>query len=156
MALDLNEEFDILFVISEAELPELNAHFDPAAFVETNPLPKVAAWKLSDDRLRQLSLNTIRIRKSINEKATSQQQDEEIPLGDDPGLGDDQVDQRAQIVIRRSTRASNPEGLLEKELRAQQPAARYPGRYYRKRPLAELTSSEITDIVHGYLVEHLS
>ena len=84
VAPDLNEEFDILFAISEAELPELNAHFDPAAFVETNPLPKVAAWKLSDDRLRQLSLNTIRIRKSINEKATSQQQDEEIPLGDDP------------------------------------------------------------------------
>jgi hypothetical protein len=46
----------------------------------------VAAWRLTDERLKQLSLNTTRIRKQINEKAVGQMQDEEIPLGDDPSL----------------------------------------------------------------------
>ena len=33
---------------------------------------------------------------------------------------------------------------------------RYSGRKYKKRPLAQLSSSEVTAIVHGYLVELLS
>ena len=66
------------------------------------------------------------------------------------------MQQRGREGLKYSTRASNPEGLLEKELRAQQQEARVTGRKYKKRPLAKLSSSEVTDIVHGYLVEHLS
>ena len=52
MAPDLAEEFDVLFTIDEDQLPELELYFDPAAFVTTNPVPKVAAWRLSDEKLR--------------------------------------------------------------------------------------------------------
>jgi len=37
MAPDLAEEYDALFIIDEEELPELQAHFDPALFTKTNP-----------------------------------------------------------------------------------------------------------------------
>ena len=69
MAPDLAEEYDLLFSIEEDELPELQLHFDPAAFVETNPLPRVLVWQLTQDQLRQLALNTTEIRQKINEKA---------------------------------------------------------------------------------------
>ena len=63
------EEYDVLFTIEGDELPQLELHFDPAAFVKTNPLPLVAAWKLTEEQLRQLALNTTRIRQQINDKA---------------------------------------------------------------------------------------
>ena len=59
-------------------------------------------------------------------------------------------------MIKRSTRASNPEGLLEKELKAREQTVRYQGYRYKKRRCVDLTSSEVTAIVHSYLVEHLS
>jgi len=74
---------------------------------------------LTDDRLRQLGLNAARIRQQINEKAAGQRQAEEIPLGDQRNLGGQQARPQVQDVFKRSTRASNPGGLLEKELRAQ-------------------------------------
>ena len=39
VATDLAEEFDALFTIDEDELPELQPHFDPLAFVKTNIKP---------------------------------------------------------------------------------------------------------------------
>ena len=156
VAPDLAEEYDVLFTIDEDELPEIQPHFDPVAFVTTNPKPEAAAWKLSDEKLRQLSLNVTRIRKQINEKAAGQRQDEEIPLGDGRKCDDDQDQPHVQVVIKRTSKNSNPNGLLEKERKAQERAVRYPGRKYKKRRHAELSSGEITDIVHSYLVEHLS
>ena len=119
MAPDLAEEYDVLFTIEGDELPELQLHFDPAAFVKTNPLPLAAAWRLAEEQLRQLALNATRIRQQINEKAAGQRQDEEIPLGDDNIHVNDQVQGRGRAGLKYSTRASNPDGLLEKELRAQ-------------------------------------
>ena len=49
VASDLAEEYDVLFTIAGDELPQLELHFDPAAFVETNPVPRVAVWKLTED-----------------------------------------------------------------------------------------------------------
>ena len=62
VAPDLAEEYDILFAMGEDELPELEPYFDPSAFVATNPKPEVAVWKLSEDQLKQLGLNTTKIR----------------------------------------------------------------------------------------------
>ena len=62
MAPDLAEEYDVLFSIEEDELPELQLDFDPAAFVKINPLPRVLVWKLSEEQLKQLGLNTAMIR----------------------------------------------------------------------------------------------
>jgi len=156
VAPDLAEEYDVLFTIAEDELPELQPYFDPAAFMELNPQPRVAAWKLDEERLRQLAVNTTQIRTAINEKAAGQLQDEEIPLGDELVRADDQVQQRGRAGLKYSTRASNPEGLLEKELRVRRREERCTGRKYKKRPLAKLSSSEVNDIVHGCLVELLS
>ena len=52
VAPDLAEEYDVLFTIEGDELPELQLHFDPAAFVKINPLPLAAAWRLSEEQLR--------------------------------------------------------------------------------------------------------
>ena len=57
------------------------------------------------------------------------------------------------FTLKHSTRASNPEGLLEKELRAR---ARYQepvGRRYRKRHRKELSAAEVVDVVHSYVIE---
>ena len=156
VAPDLAEEYDVLFTIAEDELPELQPYFDPAAFVKTNPQPRVAAWKLEEEQLKQLALNVSKIRQQINEKAAGQLQDEEIPLGSELNQADDQVQQRGRAGQKYSTRASNPDGLLEKEIRAQQREERCPGRKYKKRPLGKLSSSEVNDIVHGYQVEFFS
>jgi len=43
---------------------------------------------------------------------------------------------------------------LEKDLKAKHQAEWYPGRHYKKRRHAELSSTEIMDIVHSYLVDH--
>ena len=80
----------------------------------------MAAWKLPEQQLKQLALNATRIRQRINEKAEGQRQDQEIPLGDAHNLADGQAQEQVQILIRHSTRASNPEGLLEKELKARE------------------------------------
>ena len=79
----------------------------------------MAAWKLPEQQLKQLALNATRIRQRINEKAAGQRQDEEIPLGDDNIHVNDQAQGRGRAGLKYSTRASNPDGLLEKELRAQ-------------------------------------
>ena len=63
------------------------------------------------------------------------------------------MQQRGRKGLKYSTRCSDSDGMLEMEIRDQQKEARCPGRKYKKRPLAMLSSSEVTDIVHGYLVE---
>ena len=49
VAPDLAEEYDVLFSIEEDELPVQQLQFDPAAFVKTNPLPLVRAWRLTEE-----------------------------------------------------------------------------------------------------------
>ena len=49
VAPDLAEEYDVLFSIEEDDLPEQQLQFDPAAFVKTNPLPLVRAWRLTEE-----------------------------------------------------------------------------------------------------------
>ena len=66
------------------------------------------------------------------------------------------MQQRGRKGLKHSTRVNNPDGQLEMEIKYQQREARSPGRKYKKRSLTMLSSSEITDIVHGYIVEFQS
>ena len=54
-----------MFTVAEDALPELEPHFDHAAFSRRNPQPQMAAWKLPEERLLQLAKNVTRIRERI-------------------------------------------------------------------------------------------
>ena len=56
--------------------------------------------------------------------------------------------------LKYSTRASNPEGLLEKEIKARELRDEPPGCQYKKRKRRELSSFEMQEIVHCYLNRH--
>ena len=58
--------------------------------------------------------------------------------------------------LKNSTRASNPEGLFEKEIKARSIKHESPKRYYKKRRLNELTYMEIDKILRCYLTEPLT
>ena len=53
----------------------------------------------------------------------------------------------------RSNRASNLEGLLEKEIMARECYQGPPGRTYKKRRRSELSTTEIEEIVNCYLTK---
>ena len=56
--------------------------------------------------------------------------------------------------LKYSTRASNPEGLLEKEIKARELRDEPPGCRYKKRKRRELSCIEIYEIVDCYLNRH--
>ena len=109
------------------------------------------------------------IRAAINKKARLYQQDDEIPPcsvfcppprrlfeGDDlqpstymKALG------YGRKGMKHSTAANNPEGLLEKEIKAREQREEQPGRKYRKRHRKEISAVEIVDIVHCYMVQNV-
>ena len=57
--------------------------------------------------------------------------------------------------IKLSTRACNPEGLLEKEIREREQRDKFPCYNYKKRKLFQLSTDEIEKIVHGCLKDYL-
>jgi len=77
---DLADEFDLLFWVDEDELPEWRAQWDTAAFAQAHPELKIAQWRLSDERLRELAVQAIEIRQQIDEKAALYHRIDEVPL----------------------------------------------------------------------------
>ena len=51
MAPDLADEYEVLFIIEEDDLPKLQPHFDMQAFMDEHPEPKADAWRLPQDRV---------------------------------------------------------------------------------------------------------
>ncbi len=64
---------------------------------------------MSDSNLEQVAENVTKIRKKIQVKAASYQEDEEIPLAEE-------INEHSRIGLTMSTRDHNPDGLLEREL----------------------------------------
>ena len=60
------------------------------------------------------------------------------------------------LGLKKSTRDSNPEGLLEREIRTRIIRDETPSRCYKKRKLTELTSKEIDEIISCYLTQPLT
>jgi len=66
---------------------------------------------------------------------------------------------RVQVVeppIKLSSRACNPEGLSEKELRAREKQDQFPCFSYKKRKLYQLSSDEIDNIINSCQKEYLT
>lgn len=51
MAPDLADEYDVLFMIEEDDLPKLEPHFDMQVFMNRHPQPQADAWRLMQDRV---------------------------------------------------------------------------------------------------------
>ena len=58
--------------------------------------------------------------------------------------------------IKLSSRACNPEGLSEKELRAREKQDQFPCFSYKKRKLYQLSSDEIDNIINSCQKEYLT
>ena len=144
---DSVHEMDELAEIQEADLAEWSALWDPLAFHLSHPQPKITDHEYSEATLKALAVKAVDIRQSIKKKAVLYQQDDEIPLAtSQPAAG--------RQGLKHSTRASNPEGLLEKEIRARQLRDEPAGCRYKKRKRKELSFLEIQEIVHCYLHRH--
>ena len=63
---------------------------------------------------------------------------------------------KGRLGLKYSTRASNLEGLCEKEIKARSQKEQIPVRKYKKRRLHELRSHDIDAIVHCYRHELLT
>ena len=101
------------------------------------------------DRLKETAIVASKIRRRIKEEVAllkSEQQSEEQPM----------EESNSRLGLKYSTRASNLEGLLEKEIQARSQTEQIPGCRYRKRRLNELRSHDIDAIVHCYRHELLS
>ena len=57
--------------------------------------------------------------------------------------------------MKYSTRSTNPLGLMEKEIKERTAKSEPAGKKYRPRRRSELSSAEIFDIVHEYLVKNM-
>ena len=146
---DIVHEMDELAEIQEADLAEWSALWDPLAFHLSHPQPKITDHVYSEATLKALAVKAVDIRQSIKKKAVLYQQDDEIPLAtSQPAAG--------RQGLKHSTRASNPEGLLEKQIRERARLAEPVGRKYKKRHRKELTAADFVDIVHCYLVERVN
>jgi len=144
---DIVHEMDELAEIQEADLAEWSALWDPLAFHLSHPQPKITDHEYSEATLKALAVKAVDIRQSIKKKAVLYQQDDEIPLAtSQPAAG--------RQGLKHSTRASNPEGLLEKEIRARQLRDEPAGCRYKKRKRKELSFLEMQEIVHCYLHRH--
>ena len=101
----------------------------------------------SEATLKALAAKAVDIRQSIKKKAAIYQLDDEIPLATArPTAG--------RQGLKYSTRASNSEGMLEKELRARELLDEPAGWRYRKRKRKELSFMEMQEIVHCYMHRH--
>ena len=86
------------------------------------------------------------IRQRIKEKVESMKQDQEIPLASEHNS-------RTRKGLKYSTRASNPEGLLEKEIKLRELKESPVGKKYKPKHRAQLTSIDIAEIVQTCQVE---
>ena len=145
---DLSDEYDVMFQIDEDLLPELNIQFDHVAFCKMFPSPSVDDWRLTDEELEKLGKTVTKIREQIDGKVETQKKD---------GAGENaQVEEPVDPdKIKLSTRACNPEGLLEKEILEREQRDKFPCYNYKKRKLFQLTTDEIEKIVHSCLKEYL-
>ena len=66
---DLSDEFDFMFTIEEDELPELKPFFNPVAFSLLNPEITIGAYKLPEEKMRQLAKDATELRSKISKKA---------------------------------------------------------------------------------------
>lgn len=89
------------------------------------------------------------IRKSIIEKARLA--DAELPV--EEALI---TNKRQRRGLKHSTPSANADGLLEKEIKERERSRNPVGSKYKPRPKWELTSKDITDICHSYIVDKLS
>ena len=149
IAPDLSDEYDHMFTVAEDELPELVPHFDHVAFSRLNPQPRTAAWKLNKERLEELMNNVIRIRDKIGGEVDRLREAYWL-------LKKKDREQDIESATKLSTRACNPEGLLEKDLRAREREDQFPCFHYKKRKLYQLTSDEIDAIINSCQKEHLT
>ena len=133
--------------IQEADLKEWAAIWDTEAFKLSYPQPKITDHAYLEATIKALAAKAIEIRQSVNKKAALYQQDDEIPLAtSQPAAG--------RQGLKYLTRASNSEGMLEKELRARELLDQPAGWRYRKRKRKEFSFLEMQEIVHCYLHRH--
>ena len=81
---------------------------------------KIADWKFSEDRLREFAILSAEIRAAINEKARLYKQVDEVPLDDLQPSTYMKGLQDGRKGMKYSTAANNPEGMLEKEIKARE------------------------------------
>jgi len=77
---DLADEFDLLFWVDEDDLPAWQPAWEQAQFVQAHPQPKIADWRLSEEKLRELALDAVEIRRTVDEKAALFHQVDEVAL----------------------------------------------------------------------------
>ncbi len=69
LAADVVEDLQHMAEIDPDELPTLEPPFDPIAFQRSHDDPKIAAYKLTQEQLRQHGLVATKIRHLIQQKA---------------------------------------------------------------------------------------
>ena len=66
------------------------------------------------------------------------------------------TNKRQRRGLKHSTIKANPEGLLEKEIKERERSRNPVGSKYKPRPKYKLTSKDIIDICHSYIVDKMS
>jgi len=94
--------------------------------------------------LKQLAIRATTIRADIRKKVELHS-----PVDEVPSL--DRWNKRTRKGQKHSTKADNPEGLKEKDIKAREVLQIFPVRKFKKRTSSQLSYNEVTDIVDTYL-----
>ena len=92
-------------------LPQLSSYFDPIRWQEQNPQPHLCVYKLNEEQLKDWGALATTIRKGISQKAENYMEYSEP-------AEEVVVEEKSRRSVPHSTRRSNPEGLLESQIRA--------------------------------------
>ena len=91
-------------------VPRLIAHFDPAKWQATNPMQHPEVYKLNQEQLQEWGEVTTTIRRKFEKKAENYTIFSRVAIEEDEKP-------KSRRCVPHSTRKSNPEGLLEDQIR---------------------------------------
>ena len=130
--------------IDENDLPEWIPLWDPMEFTDEHPKPKPVDFQYSEETLKQLAIRATTIRADIRKKVELHS-----PVDEVHSL--DRWNKRTRKGQKHSTKADNPEGLKEKDIKAREVLQIFPVRKFKKRTSSQLSYNEVTDIFDTYL-----
>ena len=131
-------------------VPHLCTYFDPIKWPEQNPMVHPEVYKLNEAQLKLWGEVATKIRKNIIKKSELynlySKKIPEVQI---------EVVEQSRKSIPHSTKKSNPEGLLESQIKSREKLNAGNTKSFKKRHLKELPISTQEAIVKMYLEDHV-
>ena len=135
-------------------LPQLCAHFDPISWGERNPPYHDSVYKLNEEQLKMWAEEVNEIRKQILRKAELVKEKEPAEIAPSRAV-QEKATEKSRRSVPLSTKKSNPEGLLELQIKARGQTQAGVTSKFKKRHLKDLSAPAREAIVKMYFHDHV-